>query len=270
MTLPTIALANRPFAAVLPCLVLALIGCGGESSSSDGGGDGGTHGGSAGAGDSGGTASGGTAGVEAGGSGGKGGATTGGKGGTSAGGKGGTGTGGSGGTGTGGIGNSGGSAAAAGAAGMAGEGGSSTGSCVNISGAGDEPWYDLTVVGTEFDADEGARMRIVVATAAPNRVGIADVPIVNGSFSVSMPGVLNAGWYEGLTLYVDRNDNDVCEPDEPVWQMTTAAVTGDLRYEFTPDQRCMLGACGRPPPMPPACWVGGGDTVLTEPLTCNP
>ncbi len=266
MTLVTIALANRPFAAALPCLLVALIGCGGESSSSDGSSDDGTQAGSAGDDDSGGSASGGVGGGGRGGAGGS--ADTGGAGGVDVGGSAGVG-----GTGAGGRGGSGGSAGDAGiggAAGIGGEGGTTADSCVSISGAGDEPWYDLTVAGTEFDADEGARMRIVVATESPNRVGIADVTIVNGAFTVSMPGVLNESWYVGVTLYVDRNEDDTCQPDEPVWKLTTSAVAGDVRYDFTPDQQCMLGACVGPPPTQPICLVGGGVTDLTEPLPCNP
>ena len=165
-----------------------------------------------------------------------------------------------------------GSSGDAGSAGVAGAGGAGAESCVNVSGGGKEPWYELTVVGAQYEADEGARMRVVVATQTGNRVGIAELPIVGGAFALSMPGVLNAGLYVGVTLYIDRNDNDTCEPDEHAWDWTTRTVLGDMRFDVTPDEMCdrTLMSC-RPWESPQAaCWVGTGDTDLSEPLPCNP
>lgn len=54
---------------------------------------------------------------------------------------------------------------------MTGEAGASSASCVNVSGAGSEPWFDLTVVGSQFDGDEGARARVVVAADSTARSG---------------------------------------------------------------------------------------------------
>lgn len=191
------------------------------------------------------------------------------------GGRGGGGVSGSGGDGRGGDGGSGelaGSGEVGGAAASAGDGGSATSSCVNLSGAGDEPWFDLTVYGTGFDAEEGEIMRLAVASQSPNRVGLADLPIVDGAFDLSMPQVLNKGWYVGVTLYVDRNHNDTCETDEHVWDWTTRAVASDIRYDVTPDQLCdsTLGSCRPRTPTQEACWVGTGDTNLMEPLPCTP
>ena len=144
-------------------------------------------------------------------------------------------------------------------------------SCVNVTGAGDEPWFDLTVVGTQFDADEGKRMRIAVATQTGYRVGIADLRIVGGAFALSMPRVLNAGLYVGVTLYVDRNDNDACEPEEHAWGWATRTVIGDMRFDVTPTEMCdrtLMGCRPWQPPLSP-CWVGTGDTDLTQPFPCN-
>jgi len=171
----------------------------------------------------------------------------------------------------------GGSAGVGGSGGIVGSGGtagsgSATGSCVNVSGAGDEPWFDLTVVGTQFDADEGQRMRIAVGTQAGNRFGIAELPIVGGAFTLSMPEVLNAGWYVQVTLYVDRNDNDTCETDEHVWDWATRSVIGDMRFDVTPAELCdsTLMSCRAWQPTVQACWVGTGQTNLMEPLRCIP
>jgi hypothetical protein len=155
---------------------------------------------------------------------------------------------------------------------MAGAGGAGDDSCVNVSGAGDEPWFDLTVVGTQFGADEGERMRIVVGTQDGNRVGIADLPIVGGAFSLSMPEVLNNGWYIGVTLYVDRNDDDTCETEEHAWDWATRSVVGDMRFDVTPDQLCdnTSMTCRPRQSTQEPCWVGSGDTNLMEPLLCIP
>jgi hypothetical protein len=142
---------------------------------------------------------------------------------------------------------------------------------VSVSGAGDQPWFDLTVVGTHFDADEGARMRVVVATQTPNRLGIRDLPIAGGAFTLSMPQVLNSGWYVGITLYVDRNHNDTCETDEHVWDWTTRSVLGNIRFDVTPDELCdssLGGACVPRRPTQAICLVGVGDTDLKKPLPC--
>src|SRR5262245_34895196 len=104
-----------------------------------------------------------------------------------------------------------GSTAASGSGGMVGAGGASRDPCVNVSGAGRQPWYDLTIAGTQFNADEGARMRIVVASQSPNRVGVGEVSIKNGAFTLSLPQVLNSDLYIGISLYVDRNQDNACE-----------------------------------------------------------
>ena len=146
MTLSTATTANRRvlgWILALSCVSLALAGCGGRASESTG------------------TSNAGGSGTDPGGAGG---GNTGG-----AAGIGGTGT--SGATGSGGV----------AGAGVAGAGGAGEDSCMSVAGAGDEPWFDLTIVGTEFHADEGEHMRIVVATQDGNRVGIADLPIVDGA-----------------------------------------------------------------------------------------
>jgi hypothetical protein len=84
--------------------------------------------------------------------------------------------------------------------------------------------------------------------------------------------VLNAGWYVGVALYVDRNDNDTCETDEHVWDWATRIVVGDMYFEVTPDELCdhSLMGCRRKQPTRSACWVSSGETKLTEPLPCIP
>lgn len=158
-----------------------------------------------------------------------------------------------------------------GSAGSAGAAGSPTGACVNVSGAGDEPWFDLTIVGTQFNADNGARMRVVVATQTPNRVGIGDIPIENGAFTLSMPQVLNSGYYVGISLYVDRNQDNACETAEDVWDFTTPIVAGNLQYDVTPDKWCNGASCLlRSQSTQAPCFVGTGQTDLTKPLPCVP
>jgi len=272
MTLFVAMPAGRNIRVSIPalfCALLAFSGCGKSSSDSGSGDDGGSssQGG-------GGTQGGGASGQGGGAQGGSSGDTTGG--GADPGGAGGVDSGGgadAGGSSTGGTTGSGGTAGASGMAGAAGAGAGGAGSdaCVNVSGGGVEPWYDLAVYGTEFDAEDGERMRVVVASQSPYRVGIADVPIVDGAFALSMPEVLNAGLYVGITLYVDRNENDTCETEEHLWNWTTRSVIGDMRFDVTPDELCddTLMNC-RPHDTTPPCFVGAGDTDPTESLPCNP
>jgi hypothetical protein len=258
----------------LSCLLLVFAGCGKSSSQDEGDGSAGEGDDSSTLGGSGGSGAGGTQSGTAGDKGGSG-ADRGGTGGVdSVGGAGGRGTGG---TELGGATGSGGAAGAAGAAGMAGASGAGAGgagdeTCVNISGGGTEPWHDLTIVGTEFDADEGERMRIVVATQAGNRVGIADVPIVDGAFTVSMPRVLNDGYYVGVTLYVDRNHDDTCATEEQAWDFATRSAVTDMRFDMKPNELCeSVSMTCRPRSSTQApCWVGTGETNLMEPLPCDP
>jgi hypothetical protein len=156
--------------------------------------------------------------------------------------------------------------------GNADDSGSDAASCVNVSGAGDKPWFDLTIVGTAFDADEGNRMRVVAATQTGNRVGLADVAIVGGAFTLTLPEVLNSGLYVGVTLYVDRNGNDTCETDEHAWDWATRIIVDDMYFEITPDELCdhSLMGCRRKKPTRQACWVGTGETKLTEAWPCIP
>ena len=251
--------------AVASCLGLAFIGCGGSSTGAGNAGNAGEN-------DPPALGGGGSAGTQArGGSGGKGGS------GVNRGGAGGDAASGAGVGGTESAGEAGsastmaGSNGDAGAAGLVGTGGSESVSCVNVAGGGKEPWYALTVVGAHYEVDEGARMRIVVATQSGNRVGIAELPIVGGAFALSMPGVLNAGLYVGVTLYIDRNDNDSCETNEHAWDWTTRTVVGDMRFDVTPDEMCdrTLMNCRPWEPPQPACWVGTGDTDVSKPLPCK-
>ncbi len=61
---------------------------------------------------------------------------------------------------------------------------------------------------------------------------------MGGAFELSLRQVLNAGWYVGVAVYIDRNGNDTCESDEYVWSWTTRIVAGHLRYNLTPDSLC--------------------------------
>ena len=49
--------------------------------------------------------------------------------------------------------------------------GGGSNSCVSVTGGGPEPWLDLQIVGRQFDAYEGRRIRIVVASQVGWRLG---------------------------------------------------------------------------------------------------
>jgi len=142
---------------------------------------------------------------------------------------------------------------------------------VNVSGAGDEPWYDLAIAGAGFDDDDGKLMRIVAGTEMGNRLAVVELPILAGGFEVTIPQVLNDGWYVTIVVYVDRNDDDACSADEHVLEWNTGPVHGDLEYGVRPGQLCVLSLDGCRPwtgTLPP-CQVGA-DWDLTEKLACRP
>jgi hypothetical protein len=259
MTLLTAAFANIGRRRVLPYFCCAVVGCGGRSSTTHDGTGGTPDAGAAGIADSqGGVADsqGGVAGSQGGTSAGQGGA---------AGGEAGVGA-----LNTGGANSAHSGMGGAALAGSAGAAGTTPDSCVNVVGGGDQPWYDLAITGSQFEAGEGERMRVVVATEAGNRVGIGEVLIANGAFSLSIPAVLNVSWYVGITLYIDRDLNDACEPEEHFWGWTTRAVASDIEYEVTPTQLCSstFGNCSPRGTMPQICTVGSGDTDPRKPLPC--
>ena len=136
--------------------------------------------------------------------------------------------------------------------------GAASAACVTVSGAGFEPWFDLKIVGRQFDEYEGARARVVVATEDGYRFGVGDVEIVGGAFTLWMAETLNDTLYVGIGLYIDQNNSDTCDADEPMWDFVTAIVAGDLSFSLTPDSW-----------NPPAatCFINGL-TDLTKHLPC--
>jgi hypothetical protein len=66
-----------------------------------------------------------------------------------------------------------------------------TSSCVSVTGGGLEPWLDLQIVGRQFDAYEGRRIRVVVASRVGWRLGVADAAIAGGAFALSLPATLH-------------------------------------------------------------------------------
>lgn len=125
-------------------------------------------------------------------------------------------------------------------AGADGNGGGSH-SCVSVTGAGPEPWLDLQIVGRQFDAYEGRRIRIVVASQVGWRLGVADAAIANGAFALTIPATFVYGGYTEIALYVDDDADDACDVGEPLWGFVTGIVQENLLVEATPDGPCLSG-----------------------------
>jgi len=114
-------------------------------------------------------------------------------------------------------------------------------SCVSVTGGGLEPWLDLQIVGRMFDAYEGRRMRVVVASQAGWRLGVADAAILDGAFALTIPATFNSGYYTEIALYVDDDADDACDAGEPLWGFVTGIVQENLLVEATPDGPCLSG-----------------------------
>jgi hypothetical protein len=114
-------------------------------------------------------------------------------------------------------------------------------SCVSVTGGGLGPWLDLQIVGREFDAYDGLRVRIVVSSGAGGRLGVADVAVASGAFALTIPGTFNYGAYTEIALYVDDDADEACDVDEPLWGFVTGIVQENLLVEATPDGPCLTG-----------------------------
>jgi hypothetical protein len=119
--------------------------------------------------------------------------------------------------------------------------GGGSNSCVSVTGGGPEPWLDLQIVGRQFDAYEGRRIRIVVASRVGWRLGVADAAIANGAFALTIPATFNYGYYTEIALYVDDDADDACDVGEPLWGFVTGIVQENLLVEATPDGPCLSG-----------------------------
>jgi len=143
------------------------------------------------------------------------------------------------------------------AGGSSGSGG--TGDCVDLSHFDDvmRMKWDLRVIGTGFEADEGNTVRVVVTLGEPS-YGLGQAAIRSGSFDFVLPGTVEP--YTGIGVYIDRGRDDACDVnDDSLWQRTTGGVYGDYVWELTPDERDPAGA--------PPCNING-IFDLTNPLPC--
>ena len=127
-------------------------------------------------------------------------------------------------------------------------------SCVSVTGGGLEPWLDLQIVGRQFDAYEGRRMRIVVACHAGGRLGVADATIAAGAFALTIPATFVYSCYTEIALYVDDDIDDACDVGEPLWGWVTGIVQENLLVEVTPDGPCLSGGG---PSMVKGCLIWG-------------
>ena len=131
--------------------------------------------------------------------------------------------------------------------------GGGSNSCVSVTGGGPEPWLDLQIVGRQFAAYEGRRIRIVVASRAGWRLGVADAAIANGAFALTIPATFVYGGYTEIALYVDDDTDDACDVGEPLWGWVTGIVQENLLVEATPDGPCLSGGG---PSMVKGCLCG--------------
>lgn len=162
----------------------------------------------------------------------------------------------------------------AGDAGTAPDSGIAATECVDVTGAGTEPWLDLQIVGEQLDAHENARIRVVVSADPNGRLGVAAATITNGAFELLMPDTINYGYYTEIALYVDVNGNDACDEGEAVWGFVSGIVQDDLRLEVNPLSYCVrnggpqVGAGCRSWHAPAGTCTINGVTDLEVARTC--
>jgi len=154
--------------------------------------------------------------------------------------------------------------------------GGDSNSCVSVTGSGGEPWLDLQIIGRQFDAYDGRRIRVVASADVRGRRGVADMAIVSGAFELTIPATLEYGYYTEIALYVDNDADDTCDVGEPLWGFVTGIVRENLVVEVTPNGSCISGGgpsvgqgC-RAWPAPVGPCVINGQADLTMRLPCPP
>lgn len=120
---------------------------------------------------------------------------------------------------------------------------------------------DLDVNGTEFNAYNGSQARVLTTQGHDKGyIGIADIEIVDGSFSLHLPQALTD--YTGIGLYIDINKNDRCDANEPMWEITNGPATQNEIFEFSPESISLSEPASH-------CKINGIIGDLTEYLPCS-
>jgi hypothetical protein len=118
--------------------------------------------------------------------------------------------------------------------------------------------WDLRVIGTGFEADEGERVRVVITYSGEPSYGLAETAIQGGSFDIVLPGATEP--YTGIGVYIDRDRDEACTIDvDTLFTRTTGGVYGDFVWEVTPDEPDPSGAS--------PCYING-IFDLTVTLAC--
>jgi hypothetical protein len=113
--------------------------------------------------------------------------------------------------------------------------------CVSVTGGGKEPWPDLQITGSQFDAYEGRGIRVVVSSNPGGRLGVAEATIASGAFELTLLSTFNYGYYTEIDLYIDDDANSTCDVGEPLWGLVTGIVQENLRIDATPAGPCLSG-----------------------------
>jgi hypothetical protein len=82
---------------------------------------------------------------------------------------------------------------------------------VHVSrGAPGDTWLDLTVIGEGFADAERVVVQIGHPDRPPDRLGRAVAAIVDGSFTIRIPAVLESGLYKAKRVWIDADGDDRC------------------------------------------------------------
>jgi len=106
--------------------------------------------------------------------------------------------------------------------------------------------FDLTFTGTGFDPHEGNTLQVALIEARSGTVlDRVSTAVADGSFSLSWPDALDAGKVYRIDFYADFNGSGFCEapPEDHVWRLETAPVSGDVVVDFAHSTRFDASAC---------------------------
>ena len=84
------------------------------------------------------------------------------------------------------------------------------------------------IVGRQFDAYEGRRIRIVVAGQVGWSTWRCRCSDSQRCFRLTIPGTFIYGDYTEIALYVDDDADDACDVGEPLWGFVTGIVQENL------------------------------------------
>ena len=106
--------------------------------------------------------------------------------------------------------------------------------------------FTLVVSGTGFSPHEGQVLTVAFLEAGDNSAkGTQSTTVTDGGFSVTFPGVLEAGRAYTVKYYADLSGNGTCDapPADHGWSESVPAVTGKVTLPVTHNTNFDTSVC---------------------------